>query len=301
MWHVPRSCLCFQVSEDLSSAFHSQPEEREYWVTSSGTPTLRQCSWRGWKTRAWSRHLFGAVTSKKWTHAGCAVALTSSAEASPARTSPLPDEAKASAASDQDFGQRSSVWLMRYDRDTSSWRTSQRSLLEDYQPSLPTLPRSGSMRSGYVYEHPTWAPHIDASGGSAWPTPNAHDGYRPGNDEKSTQGGNLRRDAAQWMTDDGHWTTPNSSETGGSRPNRYAQGGRPLTWQCDRFHRDRETSTHGDTSPTTSRRRLNPAFVCWLMGLPWWWTRAEPISFVAAEMESYLSRLRWHLENLCGG
>jgi len=37
-----------------------------------------------------------------------------------------------------------------------------------------------------------------------------------------------------------------------------------------------------------------------LMGLNWWWTRAEPISFAAAEMESYRSRLRWHLLNLCG-
>ena len=33
-----------------------------------------------------------------------------------------------------------------------------------------------------------------------WPTPNAHDGRRPGADLKSTQGGNLNRDAVMWMT-----------------------------------------------------------------------------------------------------
>ena len=33
---------------------------------------------------------------------------------------------------------------------------------------------------------------------TAWPTPNAHDGQRPGVDDKSTQGANLQRDAANW-------------------------------------------------------------------------------------------------------
>ena len=70
-----------------------------------------------------------------------------------------------------------------------------------------------------------------------------------------------------------------------------------LEGQIESFHPDPPTKTHGETSPSTSRRRLNPAFVCWLMGLNWWWTRAEPISFAAAEMESYRSRQRWHLLN----
>jgi len=56
------------------------------------------------------------------------------------------------------------------------------------------------------------------------------------------------------------------------------------------------------TAPTTSgRRRLNPGFVCWLMGWPWWWTRAERISFAAREMESWLYRQRSLLRNLFGG
>lgn len=36
--------------------------------------------------------------------------------------------------------------------------------------------------------------------GRLWATPNAHDGRRPGADLKSTQGGNLNRDAVMWMT-----------------------------------------------------------------------------------------------------
>jgi len=55
------------------------------------------------------------------------------------------------------------------------------------------------------------------------------------------------------------------------------------------------------TAPSTSeRRRLNPAFVCWLMGWPWWWTRAEPTSFGAQETESWRCALLRRLSSLCG-
>ena len=77
---------------------------------------------------------------------------------------------------------------------------------------------------------------------------------------------------------------------------------RPSLETLVRSHPAPPITTHGEPSsntPPTSRRRLNPAFVCQLMGLSWWWTRAEPINFAAAEMESYRSRQRWHFENLC--
>lgn len=38
-----------------------------------------------------------------------------------------------------------------FDRDTCSWKTSQASLFEDLIESSPTLPSSGSMRSGAVF------------------------------------------------------------------------------------------------------------------------------------------------------
>jgi hypothetical protein len=57
----------------------------------------------------------------------------------------------------------------------------------------------------------------------------------------------------------------------------------------------------GEQSPLTSGRRLNPAFVSWLMGAPWWWTKAEPISFGAREMRSYRFALLSRLSILCEG
>lgn len=49
-----------------------------------------------------------------------------------------------------------------------------------------------------------------------------------------------------------------------------------------------------------SRRRLNPAFGCWLMGLPCWWTNPGITSSVRSEMVSYRCRLQSHLSCLLG-
>jgi hypothetical protein len=59
------------------------------------------------------------------------------------------------------------------------------------------------------------------------------------------------------------------------------------------FHPDQLTSTHGaKSSPSgqTSRRRLNPAFVEWLMALPHGWTDFAPVA-----MASWRSRARRRL------
>ncbi len=70
------------------------------------------------------------------------------------------------------------------------------------------------------------------------------------------------------------------------------------------FPQDPPTATDGlPSSPSApgSRRRLNPAFAASLMGLPWWWTRAEPISSAPSETASFLSRARQHLSNYFEG
>ena len=69
------------------------------------------------------------------------------------------------------FGGSSTVLSTSYDPVSSSWKTSQQSLFEDFQQSLEALPKSGMTVSGRLYllnnaEHPT----LDV-GGSALPTP----------------------------------------------------------------------------------------------------------------------------------
>lgn len=78
-----------------------------------------------------------------------------------------------------------------------------------------------------------------------WPSPNAHDGRRPGVDERSTQGGNLNRDAALWPT-------PDTRMNRGSRESWMAENpkaGRDLTTETEmwgtptsRDHKDGATT-----------------------------------------------------------
>lgn len=72
---------------------------------------------------------------------------------------------------------RSSLKQFAYfDRDSSCWRTWPAISLWGPETFSATLPKRGSMRSGALYEHPTWVPATAASGcSSLLPTPNASD------------------------------------------------------------------------------------------------------------------------------
>lgn len=61
-----------------------------------------------------------------------------------------------------------------------------------------------------------------------------------------------------------------------------------------------QTESNGQqSSPNaqTSRRRLNPKFVEWLMGLPEGWISPEPIN--SADLETWFARSREHLRSCC--
>lgn len=99
-----------------------------------------------------------------------------------------------------------------------------------------------------------------------------------------------------------NWTTPQATEAESKeRPSRAATGRTTefLGRQVKTFSPQVPPPT-GDELNRTCGRRLNPAFVCWLMGVPWFWTRAEPINSAAAEMDAYRSALRSLLSSLLG-
>lgn len=249
--------------------------------------------------------------------------------------------------------------------------------------SWENWPTAGGTRNGSLFPRPTWAPATgvpdgSVSPGGAWPTPdtgherinrsaspgavdrptialaaklwatpNAHDGRRPGADLKSTQGGNLNRDAVMWMTPsvsnsqgNESWPTPRATDGTKGGPNQAGSKGdlmlpsaaaqwptpasRDYRTPNSRSLQERGQSTKGEQlpnyvehhfshpvlstldgrplSPTdrTLPRRLNPAFACWLMGWPIWWTNPALTSCVRSEMASYRCRLQQHLLNLCG-
>lgn len=129
---------------------------------------------------------------------------------------------------------------------------------------------------------------------SLWNTPNLPNGGG------KTRGGNrshellLAGQAPEVTT----WATPRANDPKDGASHGEAPTNSYLSRQAPRSAINGRTSLHDGR---TSRPRLNPAFVCWLMGWPWWWTNPARISFAAAEMESWRCKLRSRLRFLLEG
>lgn len=96
-----------------------------------------------------------------------------------------------------DFGLSLLVSLASYDPGSSCWKTSQTSLLPEWEELvlLATLPKWGMTVSGFLYALPTLALRTDAKGGSAWPTATAHQ-----QNTRYQQGGKALTVAVNWPT-----------------------------------------------------------------------------------------------------
>ncbi len=70
-------------------------------------------------------------------------------------------------------GPSSSESFAVFDPESSSWRTSQGSLLPEWETYSVTWPRAGMTRSGRAYLLPRLVPPISAGDSSLWPTPRA--------------------------------------------------------------------------------------------------------------------------------
>ena len=69
------------------------------------------------------------------------------------------------------FGQSSTALLANYDPATSSLKTLQTSLFSDLSESSVTLPRSGMMRNGKLYQQMTLVRTTSEKESGLWPTP----------------------------------------------------------------------------------------------------------------------------------
>ena len=118
---------------------------------------------------------------------------------------------------------------------------------------------------------------------SMWATPTAA-GSKGGSPQDSKGKRDLRLDLEKWPTPQAR-----DFRSGQASQETMDSNARPLNEVAESSHLVPVISTDGvelskTAASTTSRRRLNPAFGCWLQGWPWWWTRAEQISFAASEM-----------------
>src|SRR5262245_13512490 len=110
-----------------------------------------------------------------------------------------------------------------FDRSSCSWKTCRPSLLEEASDGFSeTWPTSGSMRSGRVYEQPTWVPVISAIDCSSWPTAGVTDGKCSGRHSTETgvmHPGTSLQDAIRL------WRTPDAPTGGAGVRNRQDSRG----------------------------------------------------------------------------
>lgn len=133
-----------------------------------------------------------------------------------------------------------------------------------------------------------------------WPTPDAHATTR---DNRSVSQGAAIRPALAKLAPT--WATPQAQDAKNVEQDSTAYKTLPadvLNWRTS-SHPDRMMSGGPESSKSipTSRRRLNPGFTAWLMGLPWWWTHPDVTSCVRSEMAAYRSALRSHGRRLLEG
>jgi hypothetical protein len=134
---------------------------------------------------------------------------------------------------------------------------------------------SGNRTTKRAPSHGKTHGEVLAGQAGSWPTPAARDAKGVNSEEHVTVNGSGRMHLDQ---------LPNYVAHTFSRPDQNPNSGRTFSPPCP-----------------TSRQRLNPAFVCWLMGWPVWWTNHEPMPFAARAMEFWRFRLRRHLDILLRG
>ena len=207
-----------------------------------------------------------------------ALPLTLSAEASPVRTSaPLAKEPEWTVPG-RDYGLNTPDLLASFDRNTSSWRTSQHCLVEGLTVFSETWPRSGLMQNGIAYQLPPLVRPTDETGSGLWPTPVVPNGGRSVSHVNDWRGRTAYHNGKKVQVNLAQavklWPTPRANMGTGAGAGPNLQGGMNLQTAV-RFHTPR-------TSPRSARELdgtsplghggLNPTWVEWLMGFPLGWT-----------------------------
>jgi len=145
---------------------------------SNGNPIQLAYLWHDKTTESWSRFPSG-MTCKPLTESHGKELLTSYLEGFRAKTSAQPEKAQELTEPGQECGSKWPASWVRYDRDSSSWKTAQKSLLEDLGSSLLTWPEWGFLQDGECWELATLAPSIEEKECGFLPTPNCMDVMGP--------------------------------------------------------------------------------------------------------------------------
>lgn len=203
----------------------------------------------------------------------------------PVRTSASQERAPASTESDPECGRTWHASLARFDRDTSSWRTLQQSLLGDSDECSVTWPRSGMTADGLCLELPMSGRRTSEIGSGLWPTPLANDALNRGNFDVTNPRNGLPAAVKKWPTP----TSSLGTKVGRVTPRKSREGGTLIEEVSRQMYATPNARDWKDTSPTQGNRKspnlgaqvggsLNPTWVEWLMGWPLEWTDLKPLA-----------------------
>lgn len=185
--------------------------------------------------------------------------LASSAEASHVKTSASRGWEQVWQDRAAAYGLNTTDLLANYDPTSSSWRTSQRCLVEDWTRFSGTWPRSGMMRSGTAYQLPPLAPLIKETVSGLLPTPAARDW------KGSVQGETLRARATM---------------TRGVSLEEFLLRGTLPTPSAGSSHSAGRLDEWGGKNPfrgtDVGKLHLSPSFVEEIMGFGAGWTELSP-------------------------
>ena len=212
---------------------------------------------------------------------GMELPLMSSRAASRAKTLALLESsaawAKEPAAAS---GPRSSDLLASYDRNTSSWRTSQHCLLAQVNGEADglaefseTWPSAGMMRNGKTFRRQPWALPIAESASGLWPTPSKSDPMlesmtSSAKDPHVTKNGTVRNGPSNLGLPGmvRLWPTPTATMFKGSSPAALTR----------KDGQDRSNDRLDHAVMASDGGQLNPTWVEWLMGFPIGHTDLQP-------------------------
>ena len=228
--------------------------------------------------------------------------LTWYREAFLARTSAPQVRAQESTANAAGCGDKWHGSFAKYDHDSHTWRTHQRSLLGDFTEFSETWPRWGWMRDGVCWEQTTAVPTTSASASGLWQTPVADDAVDRKKGKWNSRG--EPKLSAQVLK----WPTPraNDAEKRGAIANDPRNGlpaavlhfPTPTATAHKGWSKNHNRADTNDRIDYTIEReaaesgeigRLNPTWVEWLMGWPIGWTELKPL-----EMDRWREWLRQH-------
>lgn len=288
-WYMLRECvnlLCSQALEEVSSEAICWDGER--FAPSNGQTTLGEYCLPDSETESSPDSRSGMMSRHSTEIHGEGESMSSQAD-SHAKIFPQPEKEQESTGRNPECGITWQGSFARFDRDSSSWKTPQCSLLEGLDKYLETWPRWGMMRNGVCWERMTAEPPINATESGFWPTPTRHDGK-----DNASPAAVLRKSPGLGVVAQ-IWQTPTADDAVERKIGKWNSRGEPklsaevLIWPTPRtkgmcggsgaWEQLKQATTIEEARKMGAGNggQLNPPWVEWLMGWPIGWTALQPL------------------------